>query len=104
MWRHAVGAGVLWTGALIGEQSMGEDEMTQKTQKTQTSLAANTIRATLLFLLEVQPEPPSDLLHASVGVATFTLAGVAILGIEALLRRGDASRARSKAYASMSAR
>jgi exosortase len=68
------------------------------------TLLANAIRAALLFVLEVQSEPPSEFLHASVGVVTFALAGLAIVGLEALLRRGDAARARSRAYSTLSVR
>jgi exosortase len=51
------------------------------------TLAANTLRAALLFVLETRPVPASDLLHASVGVVTFTLAAALLVASETLLRK-----------------
>jgi len=50
------------------------------------ALFANSIRAAALFVLETRAEPVPQLLHALVGVATFALAGVALLAIDAALR------------------
>jgi exosortase len=51
------------------------------------TLAANTLRAALLFVLETRPVPASDVLHASVGVVTFTLAAALLVASETLLRK-----------------
>jgi exosortase len=51
------------------------------------ALAANAVRAALLFLLETRPLPPPSYLHSSVGVGTFVLAGFSLLALEALRRR-----------------
>jgi len=51
-------------------------------------LVANSVRAAALFVLEIRAEPVPQFLHASVGVATFALAGAAMLGIDAALRNG----------------
>ena len=51
-------------------------------------LIANSVRAAALFVLEIRAEPVPQFLHASVGVATFALAGAAMLGIDAALRNG----------------
>jgi exosortase len=51
------------------------------------ALVANGIRAALLFILETRATPPSEMLHSSVGVATFILAGVSLLAMEGYMRR-----------------
>jgi exosortase len=51
------------------------------------ALAANAVRAALLFLLETHPTPPPSYLHSSVGAGTFVLAGLSLLAVEASRRR-----------------
>jgi exosortase len=50
-------------------------------------LAANTIRAALLFLLEIRTEPVPHWLHSGVGVFTFMLAATVLLLLERKLRK-----------------
>ena len=51
------------------------------------TIAANTIRAALLFVLETRATPPPQYLHSLVGVGAFALAGVSLLAIEVLARQ-----------------
>jgi exosortase len=54
-------------------------------------LAANTIRAALLFLLEIRTQPMPHWLHSGVGIFTFILAATALLLVERKLRRSSRS-------------
>ena len=45
-------------------------------------LAANAVRAALLFVLETRAEPPSPFWHAAVGIASFTLVAVLLYASE----------------------
>lgn len=50
-------------------------------------MAANVLRAALLFVIETARQPLPDYLHSLVGVLTFTLVGVALLAAEGLHAR-----------------
>jgi exosortase len=65
------------------------------------ALAANAIRAALLFLLEVRAAAPPQYLHSLVGVGTFALAGSSLLAVEALARSRHPHRARAAGYGSL---
>jgi exosortase len=65
------------------------------------ALAANAIRAALLFLLETRPTPPPAYLHSLVGVVTFAGAAVSLVALEALMRKKHRAKARSAAYPSL---
>lgn len=65
------------------------------------ALATNAVRAALLFILETRSTPPSEFLHSLVGVFTFVLAGVSLLGAETLIRGRSRPRLRSSTYASL---
>jgi exosortase len=55
-------------------------------------LVGNTVRATLLFLLETADTPPAGYLHSLVGIVTFVLVAALLLGTEKLLTRPRARR------------
>ena len=53
-------------------------------------LAANSLRAALLFVLETSATPPSSFWHAAVGVASFTVVGLLLYASERLQARASA--------------
>jgi exosortase len=55
-------------------------------------LAANTVRAALLFVLEIRTEPVPHWLHSGVGVFTFILAATALLLLERKLKPPSRSK------------
>jgi exosortase len=65
------------------------------------ALAANAIRAALLFLIETRPTPPPEYLHSLVGVVSFAVAAISLVALETLMRRKNRARVRSTAYASL---
>lgn len=65
------------------------------------ALAANAIRAALLFLVETRPTPPPEYVHSLVGVVTFAVAAVALVALETLLRGKGRRSVRPAAYGSL---
>jgi exosortase len=58
-------------------------------------LAANSLRAALLFLLETAEHAPPAWLHSLVGVFTFIVAGALVLASESLQTRGSRAKPRA---------
>jgi exosortase len=52
------------------------------------TLLANTLRAAALFIIETRDQQLPQFAHTLVGVVTFAAAGIAIVAIESLLRKG----------------
>lgn len=49
-------------------------------------LVANVIRAAVLFILEVRPQPESDLVHSLVGAAAFAITGIGMVAVDSIMR------------------
>jgi exosortase/archaeosortase family protein len=62
------------------------------------TLFANSLRAAALFIIETRDQPLPEIAHTLVGIATFTVAGVAVVIVESWLR-STARSAKSTAYA-----
>jgi exosortase len=104
------GVRMLWTGAALCCVLAAQRELVTwrglavaLVMVIPITLAANTVRAALLFVLETRPVPASDVLHASVGVVTFTLAAALLVASETLLRKTTIAAGWRSRYANTSA-
>jgi exosortase/archaeosortase family protein len=55
-------------------------------------LIANTVRATMLFLIETADSPPAGYLHSLVGIVTFVIVAGLLLASETLQTRAGRGR------------
>ena len=96
------GIRMLWTGtALACVMALHRDSVGWRSLTILLLLAgvaalfANVLRAAALFTLETRGAPAPELVHTSVGVATFVVTALLIVAIEALLVPGEKNRGNS---------
>jgi exosortase/archaeosortase family protein len=88
------GVRMLWTGAALAcaialsRDAVGSRSLAALLVLTSAAaLFANVLRAAALFIVETRDSPLPELIHPTIGAATFALTAVSIVLIESALRR-----------------
>jgi exosortase/archaeosortase family protein len=98
------GVRMLWTGAALAcAMALHRDAIGWRSLAallfltTAAALVANVLRAAALFIVETRDSPLPELIHPTVGAATFALTAVSIVLIESTLRRMTAGSQAARA-------